>query len=292
LNGQAEDDELKKEMDMDNYVNKEYYLPILKEFCKKTMSLYECGYPQGPFIPYTMPKYKSAPIKIMYVGRDTWEWTRYNVLDEAFKKDCLEDYLKANASNVYVEKMLEWRNNSGAFWTFANKLHLLIRTGNLVDDLADLSDVQKNILKEVGYGNLNSIEIPETIKKRKDVFEDDKYVWDLINNVEQYNAIRKASKPFETLKSMIDAYHPDYVFVLTWIEKGDFFEGLEKEYEWKSNFFSEDIDEKKYRAVYTSNNYKTKVIWSLHPNSLKFKGFTKGDTENLILFLANTLKEL
>ena len=32
---------------------------------------------------------------------------------------------------------------------------------------------------------------------------------------------------------MIDAYHPDYVFVLTWIEKGDFFEGLEKEYEWK-----------------------------------------------------------
>jgi hypothetical protein len=146
------------------------------------------------------------------------------------------------------------------------------------------------MLNEIGYGNLYSIETPNTITKRKDVYEDDKVVWDLINNVEQYNAIREAAKPFETLKSMIEAYNPDYVFVLSWIEKNDFFEGTD--YKWQKDFFKEDLEEKKYRAVYLSNQYNTKVIWSLHPNALKFKGFKKEDTDELICYLAKTLEML
>ncbi len=266
---------------MDNYINKEYYLPILKEFCEKTMSLYECGYPQGPFIPYTMPNYKSAPLKIMYVGRDTWEWTRCNVLIDAYKNGCLNDYLEANINNVDVDTMLKWKNKSKAFWTFVDKLHLLIRTNEYVSDLTSINKTQKEILNEVGYGNLYSIEIPATLKKRIDSFEDVK-VWTLITNKEQYQCIREAAKPFETLMSMIEAYNPDYMFVLTWIDKDEFFEGTDFQRQ-------ENLYEEKFRAIYTSKQYQTKIIWSLHPNRFSFE---KTDIEEMCYYLADTYNQL
>ncbi len=273
--------EHKKQTNMHNYINKEYYLPILKEFCEKTMSLYECGYPQGPFIPYTMPNYKNAPFKIMYVGRDTWEWTHYNVLIDAYKNGRLNDYLEANIKNVDVDIMLKWKNKSKAFWTFVDKLHLLIRTNEYVSDLTSINKIQKEILNEVGYGNLYSIEIPATLKKRIDSFED-VAVWDLITNKEQYQYIREAAKPFETLRSMIEAYNPDYIFVLTWIDKDDFFEGTD--FQRQENMF-----EDKFRAVYSSELYQTRIIWSLHPNRFSFE---KTEIEEMCYYLAGTFNQL
>lgn len=105
---------------------------------------------------------------------------------------------------------------------------------------------------------------------------------------QEYLAICKAAKPFETLKSMIEAYQPDYVFVLSWIEKNEFFDGTD--FEWQKNFYHD--TDKKYRAVYLSKQYKTKVIWTLHPNAMWRKGLNKNDTQNLMIFLANTLNQL
>lgn len=263
-----------------NKINKDYYLPLLKEFCNKTLSLYDKGYDQGPFIPYTLSNYDKAPLKIMYVGRDTYYWESIETLKKAYQENRLEDYLEANTKCVDVDKMLTWKNNSGSFWNFANKLHLLIRTGLLVSDITTINEKQKEILEEIGYGNLYSIELLETLRKR---YEEP----DLLPTPE-YQIICEAAKPFESLKSMIEAYHPDYVFVLTWIEKNEFLEGTD--FLWQKNWYTD--KNKEYRAVYLSKLYKTKLIWSLHPNALWRKGFCKEDTENLIYFLANTLKEL
>ena len=266
---------------MENYINKEYYLPLLKKFCEIALPLYECGYPQGPFIPYTMPNYKDAPIRIMYVGQDSSEWTRYNILEEAYKTNNLDEYLEANKSNVSIKNMFNWNNKSGAFWPFVEKLHLLIRTGKFFSDITSINNDQKTILKEVGYGNLYSIEIPGTIRKRIDSYEDIEVI-KLITDKNKYQRIRDAAKPFETVKSMIEAYNPDYIFVLSWTDKDDFFEGTD--FQRLEYGYEED-----YRAIFTSKVYHTKIIWSSHPNRFSF---LKTDVEEMCYFLAETYRQL
>lgn len=258
---------------MENYINKDYYLPLLKDFCDKTLSLYDKGYDQGPFIPYTMSNYGSAPLKIMYVGRDTYYWESVETLKKAYQDDRLEDYLEANKKCVDVNTMLKWKNSSGSFWNFASKLHLLIRTGQYVSDITTIDEKQKGFLEEIGYGNLYSIELHETIKTR---YEDPNLL-----ATPEYQIICEAAKPFESVISMIEAYHPDYIFVLSWIDK-DFLDGTD--FQEKKEWF-----EKGFRAVYTSNYYPTKVIWSLHPRRFSFMGT---NPEEMCHYLANTFHQL
>lgn len=227
-----------------------------------------------------MSKYKDAPLKIMYVGRDTLSWEPVETLKKAYQENKLEDYLIANTKCVDVEKMLEWKNNTGSFWNFVDKLHLLIRTGQMVTDINSVSKQQRDILEEIGYGNLHSIELIETLRYRFGEPE--------MPVTQEYLTICKAAKPFESLKSMIEAYHPDYVFVLSWIEKNDFFDGTD--FEWQENMYKD--RDKKYRAVYLSKKYKTKVVWTLHPNAMWRKGLTKDETQDLMEFLANTYRML
>jgi ADP-glucose pyrophosphorylase len=259
---------------MENYINKDYYLPLLKEFCNKTMSMYDRGYDQGPFIPYTMSNYGKAPLKIMYVGRDTYYWESVETLKKAYQDNRLEDYLEANMKCVNVDKMLMWKNNSGSFWNFVNKLHLLIRTNQSVSDITAINEKQKEFLEEIGYGNLYSIELLETVKKRHKEIS-----W---LRTSEYNKICEAAKPFESLKSMIEAYHPDYIFVLSWSDKDDFFD--DTDFQEKKEWF-----ESNFRAVYDSKSYHTKVIWSVHPRRFSF---LKTNLEDMCFYLANTYHQL
>lgn len=267
---------------MENYINKEYYLPLLKNFCEKVIPFYDKGYDQGPFVPYAMPFYKNAPVKVMYVGRDTLYWEPYKTLYNAYKEDRLEDYLDANTKCVDVDKMLAWNNNMGSFWNFADKLHLLIRTGEYCSDINDIGEKERSILMEMGYGNLYSIEVLDTLKKKHEEPN-------CIANPE-YIAICQAAKPFEMLKTMIEAYLPDVVFVLSWIEKNDFFDGTD--YKWQERWYRESNEQKEYRSVYLSDTFQTKVIWTLHPNALWRKGFKREDIVRHLHFLTDTYNQL
>lgn len=260
---------------MGNFVNKQYYLPLLKDFCNKTISLYEEAYDQGPFIPYVMQNYNDAPTKIMYVGRDTYYWEPFETLHKAFIEGDLGKYLDANIRCVTTDTMLKWKNSSGSFWNTANKLHLLIRTGNFYSDITTIGKEEKLLLEESGYGNLFSIELPNTIKKR---YGDDDY-----QLPEEYWEICKAAKSFETLKSMIEAYGPDYVFVFSWIDKEeDFFKGTD--YTQRKELYEDG-----FRAVYISKQYHTKVIWTLHPNRFSF---LRTSVEEMCYYLADTYHQL
>ena len=148
-----------------NCINTDYFKPFLQAFCEKTQPLYTCGYPWGPFVPYTMPRYNDADVKIFYMGRDTYYWVEQEELFEAFTNHVLEDYLGKNAACVDVEKMLGWKNNAGSFWTMVAKLHLLIRTGRYTEDIMQISAADKVILEEIGYGNINAIEQQTSLSK-------------------------------------------------------------------------------------------------------------------------------
>lgn len=56
-----------------NCINTDYFKPFLQAFCEKTQPLYTCGYPWGPFVPYTMPRYNDADVKIFYMSRSELE---------------------------------------------------------------------------------------------------------------------------------------------------------------------------------------------------------------------------
>lgn len=242
-----------------NTINIPYFLTRLKEFCEQTLEDYSCGYDLGPFIPYVMPRYYESNLKIMYCGRDTYWWCPYEKLLSAYRNNSLQDYLKDNINCVDVDKMLEWKNNSGSFWTFVDKLHLYIRTHKYIDDITQISDDEYKILEEIGYSNLFSIELPNTLQK------EERGVWNSFSDEDQvkyWNISRSAAK-FENIKTLIDAYSPDILIITSWTDKDDFFEGTD--FEWQKDYFEEGI-----RSVFLSKTYKTKVIWTCHPNRFKF----------------------
>lgn len=260
----------------ENWLNVDYYKPILEQFIKENKQLYvESGYPWGLFIPYVFPNYKNAPLKIFYVGRDTYYWIERNVMLGSFDKSNLERYFSENASAVYLEKCLEWGNGSGAFWSFVNKLHLYIRTGE-IKDLNYLSEDDRTILQEVGYGNINSLELNQTLLNNEgwaaEEFDFDKL-----------NILRERSKTFNKISHVIKAYNPDVVVILNWDNGADYYID-DYDFTWQKDLFIEST-----QAVYLSNETKTKVIWSSHPNRFKYLGVNQ---ESMVRQLGDLLLSL
>ena len=153
--------------------------------------------------------------------------------------------------------MLGWKNNAGSFWTMVAKLHLLIRTGRYTEDIMQISAADKVILEEIGYGNINAIEQQTSLSKEG--------YWEAITSLDGYCQIREAGRPFEKLKSVIEAYHPDFIFIFNWEERDDVFEGMD--FEWQKVYYKD-----KLQAVYTLPGYSTKVIWTSHPRRYSYLG--------------------
>lgn len=258
---------------------KDIYLPILEEFCKKNEeALKTSGYPWCPFIPVTYENYQEGP-KIFYMGIDTYYWgvSSQELLD-AFLKNSLDSILEKNNKVVTPERVLEdWKNDKGLFWSFICKLHIFIRTGRLCsnEDLRHLSFTEQQLIEELGYGNMNSIELKKTLEK-----ED---YWNSIN-AEKYWELKESSETLiDPLTNLIKAYMPDYIFILGWGgNEAHVFKGMK--YTAKENFYYEN-----YRAVYEFKDFPTKVIWSSHPSRFSFLGTNQ---EDMVEYLADTYKKI
>jgi len=140
------------------------------------------------------------------------------------------------------------------------RLHLLIRTGKYCPDLTNLTTEEHNILEEIGYGNLNSIEIPSTLSKRWEG-------WQFPSKEDKckYESIQKSGKIFEGFQRIIDAYHPDLIIVLSWTEKED--ELIDSDYQYQPNLYEEN-----YKSIFLSKTSNPPIIWSLHPSRFRFLG--------------------
>jgi hypothetical protein len=265
-------------------INKEYFLPLVKEFCQTANEIGQAGYPvSGLFVPYTFEKYATAPKKIFYVGRDTAGWVKFDEMMQDFQSGNLSNYLDKNSNVVTVlgknqdetdEHSLKenWNTtNKWNFWTYCQKLHLYITKGYTEVDITKLDDEDYQIIEQMGYGNLNSIEHDNSQKNMG--------IWGKIVDKSKFHQLRLASRKFDRLKHILDAYAPDLIIILNWENRDDVFEGLK--FEWHKDSYIEGL-----RAMYTIEGYDTKILWSNHPNARSISVYDR------IKIIGDTAKEL
>ncbi len=265
-------------------INKDFFLPLVEDFCYEVEDLGQDSYPDnGLFIPYTFENYQAAPRKIFYVGRDTAGWVKFDEMMYDFRKGDLSNYLEKNSNVVTVlgknqdgtdEHSLRdnWNtNNKWNFWTYCQKLHLYIIKGYTEVDITKLNEEDYQIIEQMGYGNLNSIEHYKTQK--------DMGGWDKIADKSKFHQLRLASRKLDRLKHILDAYNPDLIVILNWEKREDVFEGLQ--YEWHESYYKDSL-----QAVYSLEGYNTKILWSNHPNARSISVYER------IKLIGGTAREL
>lgn len=247
----------------DNYRARrsEIYTPLLKRFTKEYgEQLLNSGYPWAPFIPYAFSSYGTEGPKIFYIGIDTYYW-------ETFPQDLINcqtinnfEYLFQKNDDIVTSRriLIDWANDGVGFWKFVSKLHLLIRTGKLYSnhELRELSLEEFKLIDEIGYGNLNSMELPKTLSKEE--------IWEDIDQDLYYQIKDATDKIFDPLKNLLEAYHPDYIFILS----SNFDE--EKSLAELNYKNLEEYNEDNFRALYKIDGFNTKIIRSCHPSRFKF----------------------
>ena len=272
-------------MSKNSSINESVFFPELEKICDMMdNSNFPNNFP-SVFIPHIMPKYEKAEKKIFYFGRDTYGWIPKNELLEYYKSKDLEGFVNQTKINfIHDYGFLEYNNNAAAgFWTLALRLHLKIKG---INDKLPISDNFPNdklyLISDFGYGNTNCIELEQTLKKwGKDETKGINSIWETINKAE-YNTIKLASRKLDKLKYTIEAYKPDLVFIFNWqCNEIDFLEGLE-------------YVEQKHELIggkfwtYFLPETNTHVIWTLHPNSIRFTGM---NVDDLIEVIINYLHE-
>lgn len=253
------------------------YTNLLNEFCSESIdSLIDSGYPYLPFMPVIWSNYGMSNPRIFYVGRDTYYWIKSpEVLKEAYVIGDYSKIFNANDECVTPQRLTEeWSNNKGQFWLYVCRLHLMIRTGKLysAEDLRHLNQEEKEFLKEIGWGNLNSIETTNALK--------DEDLWPLQNTSSYWKAVASSNAILNPLKNLIASYKPDYIFILSWPGNE---EELFRDLKWTK---IEQYYEYHKRALYRVEDFDTKIIWTSHPRALSFMGENQ---DNMIPYLVETM---
>ena len=254
------------------------YIPLLSEYCKQNENtILHSGYPYLPFIPVAFENYEMSNPKIFYVGIDTYYWNKsIDKLIECYRNNRLSEILTINNNVVTPERILEeWYSDKGRFWEFVCKLHLYIRTGRILDndDLRSLSQDEIAMVGEIGWGNMNTVELKSTLKKEE--------IWESLNTIE-YNALKQSSEIIlDPIANIIKAYHPDYIVILGWGDnENHILKGLS--YATLDNYYEQD-----YRAMYTIDDYTTKILWTSHPSRFSFLGTNQ---DEMIPYVGDSLK--
>lgn len=247
------------------------YIPLIKDFKNHTVNLYKNLWINkdadlsGLFIPHVFDDYYNAKTKVFFIGQDTYGWPELEKTYNWSEKD----YLKEN--NIWPESIdntLEW-TNPYTFWNFVNRVQLAFN-GEKYDSLQNLSSSQCKILNQLGWGNIYSLEILETIAKYGEGFNKS-------FNHDIYSELLKKTQNISKLKNVIDAFHPDYIVILAWKYVEDWYlEGLEVRF-----IENESIDN--LLSVYRLSN-GTKIFWTYHPQALCRK---RQDLDELIKLFLN-----
>jgi hypothetical protein len=272
-------------------INKEYFLPLVKEFCQTANEIGQAGYPvNGLFVPYTFEKYATAPKKIFYVGRDTYGWVPFADMMNDYNNGELSNYLEKNANVVTVQgketrekyrlSLKESFNyNKTEFWPFCQKLHMYITKGLFSVDIQSLIDEDYQVMEQMGYGNLNSIEHDETLKK----VPQEAPIWYRIDRP-KFRQLRQASRNLDKILHILKAYNPDLIIILNGENRDDVLDGLQIQ----KVIHCSTIPNIR-QDIYTLEGYSTQILWSIHPNSFKFNST---NLEQMLKSLGDTARDL
>lgn len=188
-------------------INKNIYLPILKEFVDNTNTLLMPDYPWGPIIPFTLKNYSKAKRKYFYLDRYPTFRIDKNLLYNVEKIQNQSDYIEKMESKITFNSLLTPNRSGQNLFDIISRLQILLNTGSYYDD------VPQNLLKytkEIGYGTTTPL--------------DDGICWSdnsCVNRTVSYeefinyfSVINYAYK-FVTIKNIIKAYNPDVIFVFS-----------------------------------------------------------------------------
>ncbi len=249
----------------------EVFLPLLEQFCAATNEYKGKIDLPGLFLPHGLKNYDNAQNKYFYMGRDTNGWgSSFDELIEFNEKEELDKYIDNNNVWPTGDDFLEYTNNSaGGFWTLAARLHLKIKTGHSNYAIRpDLEDKYKELLQDMGWGNLNSIETQQSLDKHGE--------WDDIDQ-DIYWKIKSKSRIFDCLNHILDAFQPDYIFIFNWQADEEIaFNGLK--YKWIKKDHIPDL-----LSIYRIEDYQTRIIWTIHPRNLSFKGMNIEELIELVV---------
>ncbi|MGN0845329.1 MAG: hypothetical protein ACI4QT_08950 [Kiritimatiellia bacterium] len=185
--------------------------------------------PWSPMLPYVYSRYGESEKlpRYFYIGRDTYGWdlgggSGFSDFFEKYDANDFAGYLRKNCTALTTEKrMTAWNGYVGSFWYVVNMMHLRLRLGR-IPDMSRLTPDEKRLLEEIGYGNLNSIELPDTLKKQK--------CWEDIDQ-DKYWKIKESSEKFLDRYDLVqDAFFPMVSIITSWTgEEEKYFRDLRYE---------------------------------------------------------------
>jgi hypothetical protein len=242
---------------------KETYLPLLENYLSEVQIYKNKVDLSGVFLPHTLPKYETAKKKYFYCGQDTYWWIPFDKMIQYFENQDISGYIDENNAWPRVEDIIKYSNNKeGNFWTLVIRLHLYLHNREFAN-INDLSENDIEILQELGWGNINAVEMPRSLENEGR--------WDALNK-DYYWDIKGKSKGFDSIKYILDVFDPDYIFIFNWDnnKEEDVFKGLNPR--WNEHEYWD-----KTISTYNFAEYKAKVIWCPHPNNLRFKSMNIKD---------------
>ena len=245
---------------------KDVYEPLIEHFKEETKGDWDKlwfeprdynRYLAGLMIPKVFPYYQACNKKVIYMGQDTYEWVDF----DSVYNDTVANYLKKNndAFPKSLDDLAERWGNPYHFWDYVCKLQLAIHGSP--SSLNSLSEADRDIISGIGWGNLNPLEKDSTIWKYGEDFCK-LFDWSI------YYHLFERAKEISKVKYLIEAYHPDLIINLCWdFNENLFFDGVEYEY-----CSGNSLDG--FIACYLLKDSNTQVIWSRHPNNLRFMSIT------------------
>lgn len=246
------------------------YKDLVSTFCKNTYNLYNSMWNEkidydlsGLFIPHVLNEYGKTQKKVFYIGQDTYEWTDLEDVYIKWQQNNLSEYFERNNNwPKNLSDILEYKSRSNNFWETICRIQLAIHNLDYSISLDSVDKKTNKILSSIGWGNLFSLEVIETVKKYK---YNDKPLTEYFD-LTKYKAIQKEAESISKLKNILDAYDPDLIIIMSWNNYAEefFFDGID--YTWNEEQFIDGLI-----STYSINNSNKKVIWCNHPNRLRYK---------------------
>lgn len=226
------------------------YQPLATQFLERIANTNVSGITE-PFLPAAGRNYPTAPCKIVFAGMETRGYGDMINFVEHAKQSTAESLLRSQGE-VDDFDFVEWTNNFGtSFWDFALKF---LAGFHGVENWKDLKRRQRpDILSSFGWANLNALERYEVTAQKRGTKWDD------------WNAVKQASRIFDSGEHIIRAFAPALIVVVNWTEDESWVTTHRAVAE-----RTEVFDHLLYLRLQPCG---THVVWTAHPTWLKFHDF-------------------
>ena len=163
--------------------------------------------PFSPMMPFVWSNYDRMRIKMFYIGQDTNSWGYgFSDFQNCFDQHDLAEYLKFNAENCLpLDARIKYGMDGRTFWHGIHMLQVRMQLGYICNP-SNLTDGEKEVIGGLGYGNLNAIETPRTLR----------YCWDRLDS-DKYWVIKNASQKWlDDFRLIFYAFKPDCAVIASW----------------------------------------------------------------------------